>query len=174
MGQHASFMEVKKGKVVDYWKVPTSAADKSESSIGRAYCYELLEIMRADKAPYLLGWVMQAMAAKGSYGAIEIGFCQALAEKALRMSLNTELPQGMVYDDGETSDEQAFERVVAPRVVICNPRASKPKKAVVLSEEDQAARLDATPRDHMPSRNFTSDTIPTHPDRPVSHRHQTR
>jgi len=133
---HISFTDVKAGRVVDRWTVPSNLGNLAGRH-ARSYCSEVIDTMRADQAPFLLGHVVRDMIEKGQFGEAEISFCQAIAEKLLGVRLSTELPEGIVYDDVNRGKH------AADSVPNFQPKPPAPKAQVqqLLSAEDEASRL---------------------------------
>ena len=79
-----SFAEVSRGRgKICLWKVSNSNCSAEGNAEGRERADELLAYMAAEDLPFLLGHVMQAIAQSGSWGPMETGFCQRVAEYAL-------------------------------------------------------------------------------------------
>jgi prophage regulatory protein len=136
MGQHVSFTEVKAGRIFDRWTVPSNLGVHAGKH-ARAYCSEVIDTMREREAPFLLGHVVRDMIEKGQFGEAEISFCQALAEKLLGMRLDTQLPEGIVYDDVD-GGKDAADTLPSSQP---KPSAPKAKSQTVLSAEDDLSRL---------------------------------
>lgn len=69
----------------DFWNVPASSDETyaDDCRAGRQYAYALIRHMTEDGAPFLLGWVVQAMIEKGRFDGYEVGFLGVIAERAM-------------------------------------------------------------------------------------------
>lgn len=64
----------------DYWSIAESGDWTRDHQAGRAAGAELIRTIMLERAPYLMGYVMRDMLAHARWGAIEIGFADALGE----------------------------------------------------------------------------------------------
>lgn len=79
-----AFVETgKAGKIIDFWKVSTTGDWGQDNTIGRSYAKKLVEFMRSEHEPFLLGYVVRDMIKKGHFGGIETGFCSHLATRLI-------------------------------------------------------------------------------------------
>jgi hypothetical protein len=71
------------GSEINLW-APTETGDwATDTATGRTYAAELIDVMRTNEAPMLLGHVAKAIAARSKHGGVEVGFFQLIAEKLL-------------------------------------------------------------------------------------------
>ena len=54
----------------------------ADNALGRAYADELVSFMRKRDCPNLLGATVKRMIDQGSFGGVEVGFFQRIAEQA--------------------------------------------------------------------------------------------
>lgn len=79
-----SFVDASQRKP-DLWPVTASAGSyAADNEVGRARADELVAYMRENEAPMVLGHVAAAIAVRGAYGPIEIGFFNQVALSALQ------------------------------------------------------------------------------------------
>ena len=79
-----SFADASRGRgKICLWKVSNSHCPVSGNEEGRNRADELLSYMADNDLPFLLGHVVQAIAESGSWGPVETGFCQRVADYAL-------------------------------------------------------------------------------------------
>lgn len=79
-----SFAEGSRGRgKICLWKFPEFTCPVEGNAEGRNRADELLSYMADNELPFLLGHVMQAIAESGSWGPVETGFCQRVADYAL-------------------------------------------------------------------------------------------
>ncbi len=67
-----------RGGALDLWSPADAGSYRQGNDIGRSRADELVQYMRDNQAPMVLGHVVQAIVARGEYGAIEIGFFNQL------------------------------------------------------------------------------------------------
>jgi hypothetical protein len=79
--KNLSFVECRENSV-DTWEVKRTGIFIADTAIGRNYADDLILEMARSGNTAALGHVFQGMLAKGVYGAIEIGFCQRIADRA--------------------------------------------------------------------------------------------
>lgn len=69
---------------LEYWTAEDNLPWAQGNALGREYAAALIDLMAELRAPSLLGYVLRAIAGKGRWGAVEIGFAAEIAERALR------------------------------------------------------------------------------------------
>lgn len=79
----------------DYWPLAESGDWSADNRTGRQAAADLLRVMTFQDAPPLLGFVVKAVMAKGRFGGVEVGFCQAIAEAAVDRSAGAGFCQGI-------------------------------------------------------------------------------
>jgi hypothetical protein len=67
----------------DFWSPDRSGDNSVANARGRGYAQELLDAMRADRNPVLLGGIVRAIGQGQVYGPVEIGFCHRLGVELL-------------------------------------------------------------------------------------------
>lgn len=65
---------------VDLWCPLTSGNWEKDNITGRIYADELIQHIKANKNPTLLGHVVKAMGLKGRHAGVEVGFFHRLSE----------------------------------------------------------------------------------------------
>lgn len=74
------FVQTVDGRLVSTWS-PTRTGDHAKDcATGRTYGVQMLDLMRRQSNPVLLGQVTQGIVSGGIYSGVEIGFMQAIAE----------------------------------------------------------------------------------------------
>ncbi len=81
--QALSFATPAAGGTIDLWPAVLNSDFADACQVGRARANEVLQYMRDNSAPIVLGHVIGAMHSKGVFDAAEIGFTQAIAESAM-------------------------------------------------------------------------------------------
>lgn len=66
-----------------FWMPERSGSYARDCAQGRAYADELVEHIRGDSSPNLVGSVVAAMIGGGRYEGVEVGFCARLGEIAM-------------------------------------------------------------------------------------------
>lgn len=70
---------------VDLWpETESTGSYESDNNLGRSRAEELVQYMRANQAPMILGHVSKRIVSLGKYGPMEIGFFNHLALLAMR------------------------------------------------------------------------------------------
>ena len=65
---------------IDWWVVTPTGDWGTDCDTGREYAKALMRYSRAHQTPFILGYVMKAIASKGQIGGIEVGFFNAIGE----------------------------------------------------------------------------------------------
>ena len=78
-----SFAQSSEGGKVILWSDGKSDGYVDGCREGRGRATEVLDMIRAHHMPSLLGNVVDAIVARGRYGAVEVGFFQQIAEAAM-------------------------------------------------------------------------------------------
>lgn len=79
-----SFAEFSKDST-DFWPAPPDGLSYAEgNALGRARADELVQLMSENHFTALLGRLAEAIAAKGEFGAVEIGFFTQVAAYAVQ------------------------------------------------------------------------------------------
>lgn len=74
-----TFTCIDDGDSINLWPESTASTYSEANQAGRARAEELVDVIRKTQSPSLLGHVMEAIAAKGSSGGMEVGFFHALS-----------------------------------------------------------------------------------------------
>lgn len=71
------------GSEINLWAPTETGEWATDTAAGRTYAAELIDVMRTNEAPMLLGHVAKAIVARGKHGGVEVGFFQQIAEKLM-------------------------------------------------------------------------------------------
>lgn len=78
---HLPFVDTSDGVPTRLW-TPTPSGDwTADNATGHGYADALVDFMRENERPPLLGQVAHAMAATGQWSGVEVGFFHRLAER---------------------------------------------------------------------------------------------
>lgn len=79
----------------DYWSLPiVPKTFASANAMGRAYGLMIVQDLKSNQFTPLLGHVIRSMVHKGSFGGVEVGFCQEIAS-AVAMAAPTPAPSAL-------------------------------------------------------------------------------
>lgn len=68
---------------IDWWVVTETGDYSADNDLGREYARLLVRYIRANQTPFLMGYVMKAIAEKGRISGVEIGFFQGIGHALL-------------------------------------------------------------------------------------------
>jgi hypothetical protein len=68
---------------IDWWVVTETGDRSADNDLGREYARLLIRYIRANQTPFLMGYVMKAIAEKGRISGVEIGFFQGIGHGLL-------------------------------------------------------------------------------------------
>jgi hypothetical protein len=70
-------------KKIDWWVAEETGDWAADNERGREYARLLIRYIRANQTPFLLGYVMKAIAQKGRVSGVEIGFFNGLGHELI-------------------------------------------------------------------------------------------
>lgn len=68
---------------INLWSVEESGDWRTDNERGRLSARELIERMRSQATPFLLGHVAKGIAQRGRHGGVEVGFFAEIAETTI-------------------------------------------------------------------------------------------
>ena len=79
---HMPFADMTQERI-DWWAVDETGDWGVDNETGRGYAKLLIRYIRANQTPFILGYVMKAIAEKGRVSGVEIGFFNGVGHEVL-------------------------------------------------------------------------------------------